>query len=64
LAIFAGVLAPPDRHICATTSGTERPRPDTGGVGYAVLMEVKGVNGVGVNGYQILNSGTLFTIQE
>jgi len=59
LAILAGVLAPPDRHICATTGSSERLRPDSGGIGYAVLMEVKGVNS-----YQILNSWTLFTIQN
>ncbi|MEA1901384.1 MAG: hypothetical protein U9N47_11630 [Thermodesulfobacteriota bacterium] len=26
-------------------ASSERPRPDSGGIGYAVLMEVKGVNG-------------------
>lgn len=27
-----------DRHICATTGSSERPRPDNGGIGYAVLI--------------------------
>ena len=53
---------PPDRHICATTGSSERPRPASGGIGYAVLMEAKGINGV--NDYHILNSGSLFTIQR
>ena len=44
---------------CATTGSSERPRPAIGGIGYAVLMEVKGVNGI-----IMLNSGTLSTIQE
>ncbi|MBW2664204.1 MAG: hypothetical protein JRD93_20070 [Deltaproteobacteria bacterium] len=45
MARLAGVTVLPDRHICATTSGTERPRPASSGIGYAVLMEAKAVNG-------------------
>ena len=46
MAIPTGVLAPPDRHTCATPGSSERPRPASGGIGLAVLMEVKGVNDV------------------